>query len=140
MSKFIEAVFVVQGYPHADFSPRNVRRAMRRAGADVRKAARRLVARRAISAAGQYPGKQTGELQKAIQARVSRSGWSVRIASYRTAGMERRNAYYPAFLVYGAPSKNLAKRRDYVVEAFEDREPYARQIIEQTLLDGVELK
>ena len=135
----LEFASAMQGSLHADFTPKHVRKTMRIVGADVRKNARRLVARRAISHAGQYPGMVTGELMRSIQAHVSRSGWSVRIASYRTARMKAKNAFYPAYLVYGT-SHGIAPRKDWIDAAHEARTPWIQQVVSTALLDGVEVE
>ena len=51
---------VDQGFRNIDYDPRALRKPLRAAGNEVRKIARTLIARRAVSEAGQYPGKQTG--------------------------------------------------------------------------------
>lgn len=82
---------------HRDaFDKRKVRAAMRKAG--------RLVANRAqlnlalAGGAANYPRKVTGVLRDSIKMRVSRSGFLVKVAPDKTAGMKD---YYPAYLHYG---------------------------------------
>lgn len=95
----LEVNETIVGHSRIDFDKVKIRRAMRKIGADVRKAARRLVARRAISGAGDYPGRGTGALMRSIKAKVSKPGFLVRVAPYRTA--EMGEDFYPAFLDYG---------------------------------------
>ena len=66
----------VRGAERIDFDRAPVRRSMRAAGREVRAEARRLVARDAISKAGEYPGRKTGTLARSIKESVSRSGLS----------------------------------------------------------------
>lgn len=88
----------IAGFSKIDFERKKVRKTMRKQGREIQKEARRLVSRRVISQAGEYPGKQTGLLQRSIQVRLSRSGFLVRVAPNKIAGMK---AFYPAFLFYG---------------------------------------
>ena len=88
-----------------DYDRKVLRRAMVKGAAEIRKEARRLVARRAISAAGQFPGASTGVLRKAIGvvSKGSRGGW-IKVGVKKTNGMD---SFYPAFLFYGV--KKLGK-------------------------------
>lgn len=141
-----------EGHSHLDFDKRQIRKAMRRIGADIRKEARRLVARRAISGAGEAPGKQTGTLQRAIKYSVSKPGLLVRIAPDKTPAMGKD--FYPAFLNYGVrrhrdsrlakshkrqpdgPYK-LAPRANYMEEALEERRENARQVLASSLQNAL---
>lgn len=82
-----------------DYDSRAMRRALIKGAAEVRKAARRLIARRAISAPGEFPGQSSGTLRRSIGviAKGSKGGW-IKIGVRKTAGMD---AFYPAFLFYG---------------------------------------
>lgn len=136
---FLDAAFIVQGHLQADFSPARMKRTMKFVGQDLRKNARRLVARRAVSAPGGFPGKVTGDLQKSVKARISRSGWSVKVASYRTDAMKAKNAFYPAYLIHGTKN-GVAPRGDYITATYRSRLDWARGAISSSLLDGVDLK
>ncbi|WP_415257662.1 hypothetical protein [Thauera phenylacetica] len=94
----LEVNETITGHSRIDFDKVKVRRAMRKIGAEVRKDARRRVARRAISGAGEYPGRRSGALARSIKAKVFPSGFLVRVAPYKTAEMD---AFYPAYLDYG---------------------------------------
>ena len=61
----------------ADFDKKSMRKGFTQVGRDVSKIAKKLVSKKGVSAAGAYPGKQTGIFQKAISYKVSRSGFSV---------------------------------------------------------------
>lgn len=97
---------VADGLQRIDFDKRQVRRAMVRIGAVVRKDARRLVARRAISSPGEYPGADTGALKRSITSRVSKPGFLVVIRPVMTSEMD---AFYPAYLWYGV--RRLVNRK-----------------------------
>lgn len=97
-----------EGHSHLDFDRRQIRKAMRKIGADIRKEARRLVARRAVSGAGDMPGKRSGTLQRAIQYGVSKSGLLVSVRPVKTQAMG--DDYYPAFLNYGVRKGSAMKR------------------------------
>lgn len=104
---FSAAVFW-EGHSHLDFDRRQIRKAMRAIGADIRKVARKKVARRAVSEAGKAPGKQTGTLQRAIKSRVSKSGLLVAIRPEKTEAMGKD--FYPAFLNAGVRQGGALKR------------------------------
>lgn len=106
-SYFAASVFW-EGHSHLDFDRRQIRKAMRKIGADIRKVARKKVARRAISAAGDAPGKLTGTLQRAIKYRVSKPGLLVSIRPEKTAEMGKD--FYPAFLKSGVRQGAAMKR------------------------------
>lgn len=120
------------GLKRSDYDRKEIRKALRKVGSEVRKTARRMVSRKAVSAPGEAPGRQSGVLRKSIKAKVSRSGYSVSIYPDKTADMD---VFYPAFVVYGhrGPGSETAKearshrarvgkkvaqpRANYVVEA-----------------------
>ena len=135
----LEAAFLLQGTaPSAEFEPKRMKRAMRTVGQVMRKDARRLVARRAVSAPGAFPGRVTGDLLKSVRFKLSRSGWSVKVASYRTEAMKAKDTFYPAILIHG--SAHLAPRGDYIEATYQARQDWVREQVSSSLLDGVELK
>lgn len=89
----------ITGLSHLDYDKRLIRKALNQGGAEVRKAARRLVSRRAISHPGEFPGQDSGALMRSIQIykRGTRGGW-VKIGPTKT---EEMSVFYPAFLFYG---------------------------------------
>lgn len=97
-----------EGHSYLDFDRRQIRKAMRAIGADIRKVARKKIARRAVSAAGKAPGKRTGTLQRSIKARVSKSGLLVSVRPEKTEAMGED--FYPAFLNYGVRQGSALKR------------------------------
>lgn len=96
------------GYRKIDYDPKALKQPLRKSGNAVRKIARKMISRKAVSEAGQFPGKQTGEMAKSIKVKVSKSGYSVAVYPTKTQAMP---AYYPAFVVYGhrAPYSETAK-------------------------------
>lgn len=119
MDADIELQVGLQGYKIIDYDRRALRKAMREGAAQVRKEARRIVSRRAISRAGEYPGLRTGRLRRAIGVvgRGSKGGW-IKVGVRRTAEMKD---FYPAFLFYGSPSTGLAKRGNFMETALKNR-------------------
>lgn len=86
-----------------DYDTKAMRRALVRGAAEVRKEARRLIARRAISAGGEFPGQSSGTLRRSIGvvSKGSKGGW-IKIGVRKTAGMDQ---FYPAFLFYGVKKR-----------------------------------
>lgn len=117
-----------------DFDRRKLRKAMREGAAKVRKAARRLLSRRAVSAPGEIPGMQTGQLKRAIGivSRGSKGGW-VKVGPRSIPG----SPFYPAFLYYGAPKIGLAQRGNYMVEALGASRDEVRRDIRAALQDSL---
>lgn len=124
----------LDGFSRIDFDKKKIRKTMRMLGRDVQKEARRLVARRAVSGAGEYPGRQTGRLWRAIKYKVSRPGFLVKIMPTKTVDMKD---YYPAFLRYGSKSRNLAPRKNYMTDALESRRSTARGALRNALIDSL---
>lgn len=119
------------GFRTIDYDPRELRKPLRKAGQDVRKIARKLISRRAVSEAGGFPGRDSGEMQRSLRVKMSRSGYSVAVYPTKTSRMQ---VYYPAFVVYGhrgpgsetaeqarrhkkRPGEKVAKPRKNFVEA-----------------------
>ncbi|MCC7005892.1 MAG: HK97 gp10 family phage protein [Ottowia sp.] len=136
---------LLQGYTRIDFDKKKIRKVMRKMGRDVQREARRLVARKAISSAGAYPGKQTGRLQRSIKSKVSKSGFLVRIAPQKSSEMKD---FYPAFLYYGvtgqarrkdqkAPTQTgrwrIAPRANFMQEALDQRRAVVRAELRDVL-------
>lgn len=128
-----ETNVTIEGHSRIDFDRKKIRKAMRSLGADVRKEARRLVARRAISGAGEYPGRQTGRLMRSIKARVSKPGFLVRVAPTKTSEMKD---FYPAFLGYGVRGR-IEKRGNYMTDALEHRSANVRNVLRAALQDAL---
>ncbi len=109
------------GHSRVDFNRTLVRRELRRVGQMVSKDARGYVNRRRASGPSEFPGRRTGALFRAIKARVSRSGFSVAVAPFRTAELMRKgsDAYYPGYLLSGAARDRGGRLhpRDNYIEA-----------------------
>ena len=131
----LELNATLEGFSRIDFDRKKIRKTMRLLGREVKKEARRLEARRAISGAGDYPGRQTGTLWRAIRYRVSKPGFLVRIQPDKTP--EMGPAFYPAFLRYGSAKRNLAPRGNYMTDALEARRATARDAIKRALKDAL---
>ncbi|MCC7005067.1 MAG: HK97 gp10 family phage protein [Ottowia sp.] len=140
---------LLQGYTRIDFDKKKIRKVMRKMGRDVQREARRLVARKAISSAGAYPGKQTGRLQRSLKSRVSKSGFLVRIAPQKSSEMKD---FYPAFLYYGVTGKarrkdqkaqtqtgrwRIAPRANFMQEALDQRRAVVRAELRDVLRDAL---
>jgi len=102
-----------------DYDRKAMRRALVKGAAEVRKAARRLVSRNAISTAGQYPGVETGTLKRAIGviSKGRKGGW-IKVGVKKTPAMKD---YYPAFLFYGSKKTGLAARANYITAALAEK-------------------
>lgn len=121
------------GHTRIDFDKRAIKRALRKAGGDVRRTARRLVASKVISTPGDFPGKDTGVLLRSIMVKVSRAGFWVRVAPQKTAQMA---AFYPAFLFYGT-SRGVARRGNYMTAALGAQQQNVRAQIRAALQNAL---
>ena len=115
-----------------DYDRKAMRRALVKGAAEVRKEARRIVSRRAISAPGEMPGSQTGALKRAIGivSRGSKGGW-IKIGVKKTGEMGKD--FYPAFLFYGSPTTGLAKRGNFMIAALDTKRESVRGNIRDAL-------
>ncbi len=117
-----------------DFDKKKLRGALTKGGADVRKEARRLLARRAVSAPGDMPGELTGRLKRSIGvvSKGSGGGW-VKIGPRTIKG----SIFYPAFLFYGSPKTGLVKRANYMTQALQTRAPAIRSAVREVLRNSL---
>lgn len=95
----------------------------------IRRDARRLVARAAVSKAGEYPGKDSGLLRKTISFKKFRNQQGVYITHKMKSGQYR----YPFALVNGSPETGLEPRADYIADTFEDRKIYVQQMLRNAM-------
>lgn len=118
-----------------DYDRKAMRRALVKGAAEIRKAARRMVSRNAISTAGEFPGADTGTLKRAIGVigRGSKGGW-IKIGVRKTATMK---AFYPAFLFYGSKKTGLAARQNYITAALEEKRETVRSNIRGSLQNSL---
>ena len=126
-------------YEWVDFRRKPMRRAMGRIGRTIRARARKMVARKAISDAANYPGSKSGELKKAIGYKVSRPGLLVVIQPKKTARMDE---FYPAFLNYGAKDRkrggDLSARKNYITDAAELEQSYIAKEIYTGMIESLD--
>jgi len=139
----VESYLHIDGFdalPRDFFNKRMIRAGMRKAGRIVEGRAQLSIA--LARGQGNYPVNRTGELLHAIKFRVSRSGFLVRIAPVKTAGMKE---FYPAYLWYGVRrgakrgkshrkqaatgSWRIAPRANYMADALQDSENDIRRIL-----------
>ncbi|MGE5467291.1 MAG: HK97 gp10 family phage protein [Ignavibacteria bacterium] len=118
-----------------DYDRKAMRRALVKGAAEVRKEARRIVSRRAISAPGGMPGQQTGALKRAIGVvgKGSKGGW-IKVGVRKTSEMKD---FYPAFLFYGSAKTGLAKRGNFIVAALTARRDVIRSDIRAALAQSL---
>lgn len=152
MSDGVEVHVGWTGHSRIDFDKKRIRKVMRARGRDIQKEARRLVARRAISQAGDYPGRDKGTLWRSIKAKVSRSGFLVRVAPQKTAEMGKD--FYPAYLWYGVHRGSsrstghkkqidngagwrIEPRKNYMTEALARRREVSENAIRNALKDAL---
>ncbi len=143
MSDGVEVHVGWTGHSRIDFDKKKIRKVMRARGRDIQKEARRLVARRAVSQPGEYPGRDTGTLWRSIKSKVSRSGFLVRIAPQKTP--EMGGDFYPAFLWYGVRRKGgeegsgwrIEARANYMTEALDKRREVSENAIKTALKDAL---
>ena len=126
----VQVSVTLAGHSRIDFDKKPIRKALRQQGGEIRKAARRLVARRVLSGPGEMPGRQSGVLMRSIKVKVSSGGFWAKVAPYKTSEMK---VFYPAYLYYGAAKRNIAARGNYMAAALDTRRTAARGAIEQAL-------
>lgn len=90
-----------------DYDRKKMRAALVRGAGAVRKEARRLLSRRATSKPGEVPGRQQGQLWRAIGvvSKGNKGGW-VKIGPKTIRG----SSFYPAFLFYGVKTAARIQR------------------------------
>lgn len=148
----LEVNVKLDGFSRIDFDKRKIRKTMQVLGRDVQKEARWLVSRRLISGAGEFPGRDTGALWRAIKYKVSKPGFLVRIQPDKTA--EMGPDFYPAFLQYGVRKNRIAKlakqhkrqpdgpyrlepRGNYMIRALDSRRDMVRSMLRNTLQNSL---
>ena len=101
----------VEGHRKIDFDRRLVRKALMKSGREIRKEARRLVARQAVSKPGENPGKRRGYLQRAIDlvTPYSKVGFWVKVEPTTRGIKKSGRIYYPAVLFYGVRGRRIGR-------------------------------
>lgn len=125
----ISVYATIEGHSRIDFDKRAIKKVLRKAGGDIRKAARRLVARRAVSSPGDFPGRDTGALLRSIKLKVSSGGFWAKVEPQKTPEMK---SFYPAFLFYGT-KRGVAKRGNYMIAALDAQRENVRGQIRDAL-------
>lgn len=101
-----------------DYDRKKMRAALVRGAGTVRKEARRLLSRRAVSRPGEMPGRKSGGLWRAIGvvSKGSKGGW-LKVGPKSIRG----RTFYPAFLFYGSKKTGLEPRGNYMEEALQNK-------------------
>lgn len=118
-----------EGFDRLMFNRRELKAAIRKGGGEVRREARRLIARRAISAAGEFPGRDSGVMLRSIKVKVGSGGGYAKIAPFKTGDMKE---FYPAFLEYGT-SRGLQPRKNFMLAALDNKRAAIRAAISASL-------
>lgn len=113
-------------FRHIIFDKRELKAAIRKGGGIVRSEARRLIARRAVSAAGEIPGYDSGAMSRSIKIKVGTGGGYARIMPTKTA--EMGGEFYPAFLAVGT-RRGLRPRKDFMQVALDNKQFQVRAAI-----------
>lgn len=100
-----------------DFDLDVLRDRLKTEGREYRRDSRRLVARKVISGAGEFPGKRTGRLQQTIAVKQFRSG----LGFYITHKMKSNEFRYPFVLAYGSTKRGISPRKDHIAETVNAR-------------------
>ena len=113
-----------------DYDRRQLRRALIKGSALVRKEARTLVSRRVVSQPGEFPGQQSGAMRRAIGVigKGSRGGW-IKIGVRAIPG----SFYYPAVLFYGSPKRHIVARGNFMTAALANRSAEIRDQVRSAL-------
>lgn len=126
------------GFSRIDYNRAPIRKALRLEINQVRDVARSLVSGASPSAPGEYPGRRTGILKRAIKSKVARSGLAAFARPEKTPRMGKY--YYPAFLQHGVKQRRgkplnpgLKPRKDYMVEGLARRSSAATEAIRSAL-------
>jgi len=119
----------IEGFDRLIFNKRELKSAIRKGGGEVRREARRLIAKRAISGAGDFPGKVTGAMSRSIKVKIGSGGGYAKIAPFKTAEMK---VFYPAFLEYGT-SRGLKPRKNFMIAALDNKQAVIRAVISAAL-------
>jgi hypothetical protein len=116
------------------FDKRQLKAAIRKSGAVVRRESRRLISSRAVSSAGDFPGYDSGTMSRAIKIKVGSGGGYVRIMPYRTA--EMGDDFYPAYLAVGT-RRGLQPRKDFMEAALNNKQAEIRAAISASLANSL---
>jgi hypothetical protein len=130
----IDVRITVDGFNRLRFDKRELKAAFRKGGAIVRKEARRLIASRAVSSAGAFPGYDSGAMSRSIKVKAGSGGGYVRIMPMKTSEMGAN--FYPAFLMVGT-SRGIRPRKDFMVQALDNKQAEIRAAITAALQNSI---
>ena len=119
----------VEGLDQIIFDKRELKKAIRAGGAVVRREARRLIAKRAVSSPGEFPGYMSGALSRSIKVKVGTGGGYAKIMPYKTKQMK---TFYAAYLNAGT-SRGLKPRKNFMTAALENKQVKIRAAIRAAL-------
>lgn len=123
------------GFKSIDYDKKPIRKRLRQEGGEVRNVARQLIARRAISHAGEFPGMQSGLLRRSVRVRALRGELAVLIEPSRSVlekAVGAKDAAYPWILAAGTAALG-GPRADYVEVALNRRKEAATSAIADVL-------
>lgn len=135
----IELHASIVGHSKIDFDKRVINRELRKQARRVQRRSRRMVATRAISEAGQYPGKQSGALQKAIdivRPFKSTAFW-IKVEPTTAKIKQTGKIYYPAILHHGSKARNISPRGNYMADALDQESEVIRSGLQQALAEAL---
>lgn len=122
-----------EGFDRILFRKAELKRAIRQGGAVVRAEARRLIAKRAISGPGEFPGRDTGAMMRSIKVKIGSGGGYAKIGPYKTSEMQD---FYPAYLAVGT-SRGLKPRKNFMTAALDNKGAAIRARIAQSLRNSL---
>lgn len=138
----LEGYIHIEGFDQfgpAAFDKKKIRVAMRKVGQLVRAKARSDLG--SASGQGNYPMNRTGRLVRSVGFKVSRSGFLVKIAPYKTKAMKH---YYPAYLHYGVRKGSrpgnewrVKPRANYMSAALQESSADIQSILRTAFADAL---
>ena len=146
MSNIVDVEIDIEGKSTLFFDKKELKAAIRKGGALVLKESRRLIANKAISSAGQFPGYDTGAMSKSIKIKIASNGGYARVMPYMTSQMADNSkskkysggVFYPAVLMYGNNRNGLKPRKDFMVQALDNKQSEIRAAIRASLRNALQ--
>ncbi len=125
----------IEGFDKIIFNKKELKSAIRKGGVLVKNEARRLIAKRAISNWGDFPGYDSGVMSKSIAVRPGSFGGYVKVMPFKTPLMGKH--FYPAYLYYGT-SRGLKPRKNFMIAALDNKQAVIRASIHQALKNALQ--
>lgn len=116
-----------------DIDVKAFRPKLRLIGRTLVKQARHKVSKVGTSKPGEYPGRQTGKLRKAIKYRLFKSGFGLVLMQGMPDGAQE---FYPSFLRSGAKRKRgglLQARKNYIEDTGTTNKEFAFQVVREAI-------